>query len=233
MPSLEAEDTLVFLGDYVDRGPHSAEVVQAVRKIEKNSGFKTVCLRGNHEDAWLRVIEKRWDEFVFPPSNGCLATMRSYRGGPPPAEGELARKEEIDDLFTGAFFPEDVVEWMRSLAWWHEDEHGLYVHAGLVAKDGVWLHPRDTPQPTALLWTRTEAFFRDYRGKRVVVGHTATEVLPPELSTHTPHDPADLWAGDSVIAIDTSAGKGGFLTAVELPAMRIWESRDNPELDGA
>ena len=225
LPLLNENDTLVFLGDYVDRGPASEQVVRVVRAFERELGCKVVTLRGNHEDAWLRVRERGWPEFVFPPGNGCLATMRSYTGGPRPENDELARKDEVDALFSGRFFPEDVVAWMQSLAWWYEDEHAIYVHAGLLQRDGAFLHPRDTTPQAALLWTRSEEFFRSYRGKRVVIGHTKTEYLPPELSTCTPDDPFDLWAGECVIAIDTGCGNDGFLTAVELPAMKVYESR--------
>ena len=68
-------------------------------------------------------------------------------------------------------------------------------------------------------------FFREYRGKRVIFGHTRTEFLPQELSAYTPDDPTDLWAGEAVVGIDTGCGNGGFLTAVELPEMRVYESR--------
>ena len=77
LPLLDADDTLVFLGDYVDRGPASAQVVRVVRAFARELGCRVVTLRGNHEDAWLRVIDERWLEFVFPPGNGDLATMRS------------------------------------------------------------------------------------------------------------------------------------------------------------
>lgn len=223
LPTPAAGDTVVFLGDYLDRGPHSAEVVAFVRALEAEAPFAVVCLRGNHEDAWLRVVDRGWDEFVYPHGNGCLATMRSFTGAPTDTPGPSP--EEFQSLYSGAFFPAEVVAWMRGLAYFHEDEHGIYVHAGLVEKDGVFPHPRDTEPRIALLWTRSESFFRAYRGKRVVVGHTVTETLPPELSSYTPSDPTDLWAGDSVVAIDTGAGKGGFLTALELPALVVWESR--------
>lgn len=224
LPSLGPTDTLVFLGDYVDRGPASAEVVALVRHLQHTLECKVVCLRGNHEDAWLRVIDHGWPEFLLPIGNGCLDTLRSYEGraadmDEPPAQGEFERMER------GAFLPHDVVAWMRSLARYYEDEHAIYVHAGLVERDGAYLHPSVTEPEAALYWTRSEAFFRQYAGKRVVVGHTKTELLPPELSTYTPADPTDLWAGPAVVAIDTGAGKGGFLTAVELPACYVYESR--------
>jgi serine/threonine protein phosphatase 1 len=225
LPDVRATDTLVFLGDYVDRGPASSEVIRVVRALGADLGCKVVTLRGNHEDAWLRVIDERWDEFVFPPGNGCLAAMRSFTGGAVPAEDEMPTMEEKDALFSGSFFPADVVSWMRELPWWYEDEHALYVHAGLPSREGQWLHPKDVEPRAILLWLRSEDFFTSYDGKRVVVGHTTTDQLPQELSGHTPADPTDMFVSGNVVAIDTGAGKGGFLTCVELPSLTVYESR--------
>ena len=83
LPKLDAKDTMVLLGDYVDRGPQSAQVVEFVRKeLPKRIPGKLVCLRGNHEDGWLRVASGGWPEFVIPVPNGCLAMLRSYRNQP-------------------------------------------------------------------------------------------------------------------------------------------------------
>ena len=103
--------------------------------------------------------------------------------------------------------------------------NAIYVHAGVPWNGERWLHPREVEPATPLLWLRTRAFFTDYRGKTMVVGHTTTGMLPPELSNFTPEDPTDLWAGPCVYALDTGAGKGGFLTALELPALHVYESR--------
>jgi serine/threonine protein phosphatase 1 len=226
LPELDEGDTLVFLGDYVDRGPKSAEVVACVRRLPAMTAAKVVCLRGNHEDAWLEVVDQGWPEFIVPRSNGCLEALRSFRGEPPPGEDELPKDEEIRPLHTGAFFPKDVVAWMRELPHFHEDEHAIYVHAGLPpAKDGSFPHPSQVSPPRPLLWCRDRRFFADYRGKLVVFGHTVTELLPNELSTYTPEDPSDLWAGPACVGLDTGAGKGGFLTAIELPSRAVYESR--------
>lgn len=221
LPPLDDGDTLVFVGDYLNRGPFSAEVIDYLRALPKRTPAKVVTLRGNHEDAWLRVIEHGWNDFVLPPSHGCLEAMESYLGKEDgPLEGE---RREL--LLRGGFFPDEVVAWMRELPYWYEDDHAIYVHAGLIQKDGRFLHPSETEPSSALLWHRNQAFFRDYRGKRVVFGHTVTEYLPEELSSYTPEDPTDLWAGPCTIGLDTGAGKGGFLTTLELPAMRVFESR--------
>jgi serine/threonine protein phosphatase 1 len=226
LPKLDAQDTIVFLGDYLDRGPASAEVVNFVRTLHEKTPAKVVALRGNHEDAWLRVIDRGWDEFVTPPGNGCLSAYRSFVGGPVPREDELPKQKEAQAFTSGTFFPADVVTWLRALPYWYEDEHAIYVHAGLPRGPQGFLHPSAAPDPIVLLWLRDDHFFRNYRGKLVVFGHTRTEYLPPELSGYTPEDPTDLWAGENVVGIDTGCGNGGFLTALELPAMNVYESRD-------
>ncbi len=220
-------DKLVLLGDYVDRGPESCGVIEFVRRELPKTGAEIVALRGNHEDAWLRVVDTGWDGFVLPPGNGCLACLRSYTNGPPPALTDQPRTErEWDQLMSGSFLPDDVVDWMKALPYFHEDEHAIYVHAGLPRIDGVFQHPSEVENPAVLLWTRTMEFFRDYRGKTAIVGHTVTSLLPPELSSYTPNNPEDLWAGERVIALDTGCGKGGFLTAIEIPELFVWESRN-------
>ena len=226
LPRLTSDDRLVFLGDYVDRGPCSAEVVEYVRKVlPDETPAEVIALLGNHEDAWLRVRERGFPEFIMPRGNGALETMRSYRREPPPGEDDVPRADEFVPLFAGDFFPPEHLEWFAQLPHWYEDEHAIYVHAGLPQVDGKFIHPRDVENKNILLWLRTESFFTDYRGKRVIVGHTTTDSLPAEFSAYTPADPTDLWAGEAVCAIDTGCGKGGFLTALELPALRVYESR--------
>lgn len=226
-PTLEATDTIVFVGDYLDRGPKSAQVVQFVRDLAARGPARVVALRGNHEDAWLRVIDAGWPEFILPPGNGCLAAMRSFTGGPIPDPEARPEKAEEPALMRGTFFPPDVVAWMRGLPFFYEDEHAIYVHAGLPrgSQSEGFQHPSEVNNQALLLWMRDEHFFRNYKGKLVVFGHTATAYLPPELSSYTPDDPLDVWAGPCCVGLDTGAGKGGFLTAIELPAMHVYESR--------
>jgi serine/threonine protein phosphatase 1 len=238
-PRLGADDTIVFLGDYLDRGPHSAQVVARVRALAASGPAKVVALRGKHEDAWLKVIDQGWFEFIIVRGNGCLDTLRSFQGREPKVategegkgEGEasLARdtpdSEDFAAMERGAFFPPDVVAWMRELPYFYEDEHAIYVHAGIKRQGEGFPHPSQTTPPSALLWLRDRDFFVNYRGKLVVFGHTVTKSLPPELSTFTPEDPADLWAGPACAGLDTGCGKGGFLTGLLLPERLVYESR--------
>ena len=226
LPKLTRDDTVVFLGDYIDRGPEAKGVVEHVRKIARKGPAKVIMLRGNHEDAWLQVIDTGWAEFVLPRNNGCLETYRSYTGGAHPDEDTLPTPDEMQRMLEGRFFPKDVVAWMRELRWFYEDDHAIYVHAGIKRNpDGSFPHPSTVAPPRALLWLRDRDFFANYRGKLVVFGHTTTRTLPNELSSYTPEDPTDLWAGPACIGLDTACGKGGFLTAFELPSRTVYESR--------
>jgi serine/threonine protein phosphatase 1 len=225
LPDLRKSDTLVFVGDYLDRGPSSAEVVALLRGLPEETPAKVITLRGNHEDAWLRIVDDGWPEFIIPRGNGCLETLRSFEGRPPPGD-EMPNRAEIDAMIKGSFLPPDVVEWIRAMPMFYEDEHAIYVHAGIPQNpDGRFPHPSEVEPQLALLWCRDRDFFKSYDGKLVVFGHTATEQLPPELSSYTPEDPTDLWAGPCTVGLDTGCGKGGFLTAVELPGMHVFESR--------
>jgi serine/threonine protein phosphatase 1 len=224
-PELTTSDTIVFVGDYLDRGPKSKEVVAFIRDLPGQTPAKVVALRGNHEDAWLRVIERGWPEFTLPITNGCLATLRSFLGRPVPEDGEPMSSDELPAILKGSFFPPGVVAWMRGLPYFYEDAHAIYVHAGLPHGESGFPHPSQVKTPAVLLWCRDDHFFRRYTGKLVVFGHTATELLPPELSSYTPEDPSDIWAGPCTIGLDTGCGKGGFLTGLELPSLRVYESR--------
>ena len=226
LPTLTTEDTLVFLGDYIDRGPSSAGVVAKLRSLIATGPAKVIALRGNHEDAWLQVIDRGWPEFVLPSGNGCFECYRSFAGLPVPEDDELPTADEMASMLGGKFLPADVVEWMRGLPYFFEDEHAIYVHAGIKRTNGAFPHPDAVTPKRALLWLRDRDFFEHYRGKLVVFGHTTTRTLPNELSTHTPDDPDDMWAGPACIGLDTACGKGGFLTALELPGRTIYETRD-------
>jgi serine/threonine protein phosphatase 1 len=225
LPELVAGDTVVFLGDYIDRGPDSAGVVKWVRELAAKSPAKIVCLRGNHEDAWLQVAAEGWPEFIMPRGNGCLECLRSFTNQPIPTEDDIPTAEEYEAMLGGEFFPDDVLAWFATLPFFYEDEHAIYVHAGIKRVGDGFPHPSETEPKRALLWLRDRDFFENYRGKLVVFGHTTTRTLPNELSTHTPDDPTDLWAGPACIGLDTACGKGGFLTAFELPSKRVYETR--------
>lgn len=228
LPELDAQDTLVFIGDYVDRGPDSKGVVERVREVQRRWRAKVVCLRGNHEDKWIHCYEKADPSFMLPAGNGCTRTYRSYAGGPPLAPDESLDTSEYPRFFdVKSWMPADVLYWLEDLALWYEDDHAIYVHAGLDGEGDEWKHPRDGREKN-LLWMREPDFFAQYKGKRVIFGHTLVTELPTDHLGRIAKwfdDPGDVWIRDDLVGIDTGCGKGGFLSAIELPRGKVYESR--------
>src|SRR5262249_11508227 len=126
LPPLDSRDTLVFVGDYMDRGSQSKQVVDYVRRLPRRTPARVIALRRDHEEGWLRVMEKGWPEFVLVATNGCRSTMESFVGRPLCDAGDLPKPEDLQAMMTGSFFPADVVEWMKGLYLYYEDDHAIY-----------------------------------------------------------------------------------------------------------
>ena len=223
LPELTAEDTIVFLGDYLDRGPQSREVVELVRALPAQTAAKVVPLMGNHEEAWLRCLKHPEPGFLLRPENGCFQALHSLTDAETLPEMEQAAML----LAPTKWFPPSVIEWMESLQLYYEDEHAIYVHAGLDGEGEVWQHPKEGRKRN-LLWCREPDFYRGYKGKRLCFGHTITKELPLDhLSWFAKilDDPTDVWFRGDLIGLDTACGKGGYLSAIELPSCKIYTSR--------
>jgi serine/threonine protein phosphatase 1 len=164
---------LVYIGDYVDRGPDSSGVLDLLLD-RPLPGFEIVHLLGNHEDAMLRFPD---DASVGPTwlHYGGVETLRSYEielsSGDWRDERELWRLQgEVRRRV-----PRRHVEFMRGMKLMHLEGDYLFVHAGI--RPGV---PLERQERDDLLWIRSE--FLDSRkdhGKIIVHGHTITET--PEL----------------------------------------------------
>lgn len=141
------EDQVVFLGDYVDRGPASAGVIDCL--IEFGRAFPaTVFLRGNHEEMFIDYLAGR-DPAAFL-LNGGLKTLNSYHD---------RRQWPI---------PQAHRTFLDSLADYHQTDDYIFVHAGL--RPGV---PLAEQEPRDLLWIRQEFINSDFDwGRTVVYGHT-------------------------------------------------------------
>ncbi|MGZ3592380.1 MAG: metallophosphoesterase family protein [Syntrophales bacterium] len=153
------EDTLVFVGDYIDRGPDSKGVIDAILDIKKNIR-NVVCLSGNHEDMFLNYCFDRRDEDLYM-SNGGMRTLASY-GFSLEGTGELILPESHGEFFT-------------ALCTYHETDDYIFVHAGL--RPGISLDRQDRED---LLWIRFEFINSSYDfGKTVIYGHTPISLNKP------------------------------------------------------
>jgi len=190
--SLLVRPLLVFLGDYVDRGPASREVIDLIANLRTT--YTIVCLRGNHEDVLLRFLE---DPSIGPDwvEHGGAQTLLSY-GVTPPQRVDPVPWEKVRDLFAEAL-PDSHLAFFQGLE--HYAAIGDYVFAHAGVRPGV---PLEQQTSQDLLWIRRPFLDVEKAIDRVVVhGHTPTE---------EPH------LGRWRIGVDTGAYATGVLTAVRL-----------------
>jgi serine/threonine protein phosphatase 1 len=212
LPRDEAADTLVFLGDLVDRGPDVPGCVEHVMKLCRDNPERVICLRGNHEQMLLDFIDGS-NLIWMDDTTGSQHTFAQYTG-------KQLQRRSLEDLeqaraLMTETFPTEQIEFFRQLPFFHEDEHALYVHAGL--ENGR--HPRDSSLH-ALMWTRDQDFYRNYRGKPCVFGHTPTAFLPlrGRLGRH------GIYLCNSAIGIDTGYNLSSPLTCLSLPDFTLYQS---------
>jgi serine/threonine protein phosphatase 1 len=164
------KDTLIFIGDYIDRGNSSREVVDYVIRL-KSEYKKVVCLLGNHEYMLIRYLEGV-DEDIYL-ENGGIATLHSY--GISLSDKPEKRKAKIP--------PEHRI-FYESLLLYYETKNYIFVHAGL--KPRLLLHEQAMHD---LLWTRHEFIdAADDFGKMVVFGHTPSTyplIMPNKIGIDT------------------------------------------------
>jgi serine/threonine protein phosphatase 1 len=154
---LHERSTVVFLGDYVDRGPDSRAVIDTI--LELGRRCEVVALLGNHEDMMLEFIDRPQSPpaamFIY---NGGSATLASY----------------ADDMGRVSL-PAHHLSFLRGLKLYYQTNDFFFVHAG-VPDIPLWrIGERHRPR---LLWVRENFLNSTYAWKKIIVhGHTpAAEV---------------------------------------------------------
>ncbi|MFW6006342.1 MAG: metallophosphoesterase family protein [Bacillota bacterium] len=188
-----SKDKLILIGDYIDRGSQSRQVVKLVQKLVKNGA---TALKGNHEDMAYTYVKELEGEKVK--NNG----IYFLNGGRKTIESYPSNNEFIEDI-----------RWLNKLPVYHIIENKyIFVHAGL--KPGKKLSEQKEKD---MLWIREEFFYYnwendEYIEETIIAGHTPVrevQFLP------------------KVIMLDTGAGKGGYLSLLDLTNDKIYTSRNN------
>jgi serine/threonine protein phosphatase 1 len=194
----EASASLIFLGDLIDRGPASAEVVERVKGLCE--GGIARLIKGNHEEAFIEACKGHARGARALISIGGLPTIRSY--GISEAQAKAGSFSDLADLLA-SHIPRAHIDFLDS----GEDQiqigDYLFVHAGICP--GVPFHEQ---VPDDLRWIRNE-FLRSEldHGAMIVHGHTITETVDEKPNR---------------IGIDTGAFRTGILTAMGLEKDQRW-----------
>ena len=153
----------VYLGDYVDRGPASRDVIDLL--IGRSRLRDTIFLRGNHEAMLLAILDGL-DDFPSLRSFGLLSTIRSYGLSPsfnPPRSEELALVAELRHIF-----PPEHYEFLRNLQTSFACGDYFFVHAGVRPQI-----PLDAQHEADMLWIRDDFLGFDGQFEKYIVhGHS-------------------------------------------------------------
>jgi serine/threonine protein phosphatase 1 len=190
---------LVFVGDLIDRGPESAQVIERLRNYRRQS-VQTIFLLGNHEEVLLRILEgdmsllPNWLQF------GGGQCLESY--GVDPRRVTMGGASRAWETIRNAIPPEHV-EFLRGCIDSCRFGDYLFVHAGI--RPGVDLQEQ---RQADLRWIR-EPFLTDEteHGFVVVHGHTISSEVEERSNR---------------IGIDTGAFATGVLTAVGIEEADRW-----------
>ncbi len=202
LQELPKDDLLVFLGDYVDRGPDSAGVVKQLLKLRHRARF----LVGNHESMLLQHMnpkrERAWNAWLHP-RNGGMATLQSYG---------------LDERAVLADLPEGHRLFFTDLEPYVEESRFIAVHAGLRLEGFTSLAEQSRED---LVWIREDWLNArdDWQGKTVYYGHTPTRHV-----NGLGREAAPI-AGTASLGIDTGCVYGGYLTAAHVESGRLLQIR--------
>ncbi|MGV1838491.1 metallophosphoesterase family protein [Rhizobium rhizogenes] len=196
--TLPGRKLIVMLGDYIDRGPASAQVISRLMAPPPN-GFDRICLTGNHEMAMLDYIDGdiSLDDWV---ALGGDATLKSYGADIQTLRQQYPQQKKLD-TFLRTWLPDDHINFLRSLPILLDTPEALFVHAGI-----------DPDRPIAEQGDDDLVYIRSRF-------HDSAQPLPKLIiHGHTPVKEAD--ADGLRLNIDTGAFYSGKLTAA-----RLWQGR--------
>ena len=193
---------VIFLGDYIDRGPNPAGVINRLIAGPTESGWKWVCLKGNHEDI---MCQARADKRKIPwwLQNGGGATLLSYGQ----REGQKAKPRE--------YVPLDHIIWIEGLPMIVMDEHRVFVHGGVSHTLKIGEQTEAT-----LLWKLYHAAHDDfdiaYEGLHVVHGHHQFADGPKLYANRTALDCGAYYTNRLVVGVFDDDEDGGPVETIEV-----------------
>jgi serine/threonine protein phosphatase 1 len=189
--------TVVLLGDYVNKGPASAAVIERLLGTF-DAAWRMIFLKGNHDGIMLDALRDpgRLPQWL---ANGGAAALRSY----------APQSDRIPDP---AIVPEAHRQWLERLQMIYADTHRVYVHAGV---DPV--RPLDAQDETVLLTKRYAADDASgHSGRHVVHGHNPFRDGPKLLRGRSDLDTLAWQTGRLIIGVFDDERPGGPADLIEI-----------------
>ncbi|MBM3521938.1 MAG: serine/threonine protein phosphatase [Alphaproteobacteria bacterium] len=192
---------LVYLGDYVDRGPDSQGVIEHL-SLTRLAGFEAIHLAGNHEKMMVDFLDDAENAGPWF-ANGGLPTLASY-GLVAAGDRKEFGQAEVMRLRDGLrmLLPSRHRTFLKNLRFRHQEGDFLFVHAGI--RPGIAL---DAQKEDDLLWIR-QPFLTSNTDHGFVVVHGHTVTAEPEFRPNR-------------IGIDTGAYDSGVLTALAIEGGQV------------
>jgi serine/threonine protein phosphatase 1 len=182
------EFKIVTLGDYVDRGPQSRQIIEYLMGAQ-DAGAPIICLKGNHEDMMHETLMAPLDPNWWV-GNGGETTLKSYNN-------------EV---------PSNHLHWIKNLPKMHVDKHRVFVHAGIDPTRKL-----DDQNDEHLMWFRyIEGTDEGHGDRHVVHGHTPNPHGPVKLKNRTNLDTLAWRTGRLVIAAFDDDMPGPALSYIEV-----------------
>lgn len=202
------EDLLIFLGDYIDRGPDPGRCLQYIFSLQQQYPDVVVCLMGNHE-----VMMSSY----FMQKRGSYNNLIVDYAGSWLDNGGLETLKQLDEMDEGT--KEELLQWVMNLPVKYQYQDYFFCHAG-VDPDV----PLTMQNEFDMLWRRQQ-WWEQYKGEEtLVVGHTPVQKVM-KLTGKERRTSKPLFLTNHVIMCDTGAYmSGGKLSCVDVLAGKVWQA---------
>jgi len=192
------DKTIVYLGDYVDRGPDSCGVIELLMNKPLND-FTSIHLKGNHEEIMFKAVEwstrttkssmQSWRDMWL--LNGGMPTLKSYGIDPLALDNDAYADKKVTWSDVRDAIPLEHIYWIKALQNSFIDGDYMFVHAGIMP--GL---PIQMQKPETMLWIR-DRFLNDETAHdyRIIHGHCPTKGFVDFRSNRVNIDTGAVWRG--------------------------------------
>ena len=190
---LKKKDRLILLGDYIDRGEHSKEVIDFIIDL-KDSGFNITTLTGNHEQMLLDSCDDETNQYLWFMNDG-MTTLESFG---------ISDIRELDKKY---------LDFFSGLGYWHKSGDHIFVHAGFNDNNADPFSDRHT-----MIWECSPAYTNPLlRDKIIIHGHRPKRL---EFVQQKINEKSNVIPIDTGCVYGIEAGYG-YLSALEINTMTL------------